>query len=85
MDLFASFEFEVSTPILAEKVVASMKSDIVNTSDFFERSSLIIKSSANKIILEITASDITAAKASINSCLHWIENSINILETFNID
>ena len=75
----------MSSEILAEKVVKSLKSDISNTSDFFDRSSLIINSKNNMIDLEITASDLTAAKASINSCLQWLENSINILEKYNIN
>ena len=85
MQLVIKFQFEVSTKIFAEKVVKSLKSDISNTSDFFDRSSLIINSKNNIIDLEITASDITAAKASINSCLQWLENSINILEKYNIN
>ena len=85
IQLVAKFQFEVSTKILAEKVVKSLKSDISNTSEFFDRSSLIINSKNNMIDLEITASDLTAAKASINSCLQWLENSINILEKYNIN
>ena len=85
IQIVSRFQFEVSSEILAEKVVKSLKSDISNTSDFFDRSSLIINSKNNIIDLEITASDITAAKASINSCLQWLENSINILEKYNIN
>ena len=85
IQIVSRFQFEVSSEILAEKVVKSLKSDISNTSDFFDRSSLIINSKNNMIDLEITASDLTAAKASINSCLQWLENSINILEKYNIN
>ena len=85
IQIVSRFQFEVSSEILAEKVVKSLKSDISNTSEFFDRSSLIINSKNNMIDLEITASDLTAAKASINSCLQWLENSINILEKYNIN
>jgi tRNA threonylcarbamoyladenosine modification (KEOPS) complex Pcc1 subunit len=84
MIVVATFSFELSDEALAEKVVKSLKSDIEKTSNFFERSNLTIKAQANKIELEIKASDLTAAKASINSCLYWIENSVNILEKYNI-
>lgn len=83
MKIQSAFEFEVSTPEIAEKVIKSLKSDILNTSDFFERSNLQITSQANKIKLKIAATDLIAAKASINSCLQWIENSIKILEKYN--
>lgn len=84
MNLSAKFEFEVSSESFAEKVVKSLKSDISSTSEFFDRSSLKIKNYQNKIELEIKALDIPAAKASINSSLLWLENSINILEKYNL-
>ena len=85
MEFIATIEFEVESQTLAEKVVLSIKSDITNTSNFFERSTLNIYCKLNKIILEIIAKDFTAAKASINSCLLWVENSIQILEKYNIE
>ena len=83
MDLVAKFQFVVSSESIAEKVVKSLQSDITNTSEFFDRSTLIIKANINTIELEIKASDIVAAKASINSCLLWLENSINIIEKYS--
>ena len=83
MNLVAKFEFEMLNDSLAEKVVKSLKSDILSTSEFFERSILKIQINHIRIELEIQASDISAAKASINSCLLWLENSINILEKYN--
>ena len=82
MKLVSSFQFEVTSPTVAEKVVRSLENDITNTSDFFDRSSLKISANLNIIELEIIASDIVAAKASINSCLLWLENSINIIEKY---
>ena len=84
MNIITKFQFEVSTDILAEKVVKSLENDISNTSEFFDRSSLKIEARSKFIELEIQASDITSAKASINSCLHWLETSVNILEKYNI-
>lgn len=83
MDLVATFQFSVSSDSIAEKVVKSLQSDISNTSQFFERSSLHIEANHSTIELEIKALDIVAAKASINSCLLWLENSINILEKYS--
>ena len=82
MKLVTKFQLEVSSSLVAEKVVKSLQSDIVNTSDFFDRSSLQISANMNTIELEIKASDIVAAKASINSCLLWLENSINLIEKY---
>lgn len=84
MNLVIKFVFELSSKIIAEKAVKSIQSDIESTSTFFERSMLKIEEKDNRIELEISASDISAAKASINSCLLWLENSINILEKYNI-
>lgn len=84
MNLVVKFVFELSNEIVAEKAVKSLQSDIESTSTFFERSMLKIEEKDNRIELEISASDIPAAKASINSCLLWLENSINILEKYNI-
>ncbi len=83
MDLVAKFEFVVSSESVAEKVVKSLQSDITNTSEFFDRSALVINANSNTINLEIKASDIVAAKASINSCLLWLENSINVIEKYS--
>lgn len=83
MDLVATFHFTVSSESIAEKVVKSLQSDISNTSEFFERSSIHIQAHHKTIELEIKALDIVAAKASINSCLQWLENSINILEKYS--
>ena len=84
MNLVVKFVFELSNEIVAEKAVKSLQSDIESTSTFFERSMLKIEEKDNRIELEISASDIPAAKASINSCLLWLENSNNILVKYNI-
>lgn len=73
----------MSSESLASKIVKSVESDILNTSDFFERSKLSISTNLNTVELQIEAQDIVAAKASINSCLLWLENSINILEKYD--
>lgn len=83
MNLITNFSFTVASESLAKKIVQSLESDILNTSEFFERSHLEIKSDSNNIELQIEAQDFVAAKASINSCLLWIENSIKILEKYN--
>ena len=83
MNLVTKFSFNVESESLANKIVQSIESDILNTSEFFERSHLVIKSNSNIIELQIEAQDFVAAKASINSCLLWLENSIKILEKYN--
>lgn len=79
IDLY--LEIETSSNF-ANKVVSSLKIDIDTTSEFFNRSSLKINAENNKIILEINSKDFISAKASINTCLKWLENSIKIIEKY---
>ena len=75
-------EIKTKNDSIAETVVKSLFIDIITTSEFFERSNINLSSVQESIFLKITSKDITAAKASINTCLKWIENSIKIIENF---
>ncbi|MHA2363130.1 MAG: KEOPS complex subunit Pcc1 [Candidatus Hodarchaeales archaeon] len=74
---------EVSTEIIAKKVIQAVITDVNSASDYFERSVIKIRNQRNLIRLNISANDIIAAKSSINSVLLWLENSIDIIEKFS--
>jgi len=82
MEINLTVKVEASTAEIASKVVKSLEIDIISALDIFERSNLSIKSNDKIIELLVKASDISAAKASINSSLQWIENSLSILEKY---
>ena len=68
---------------MAKMVVDSLLIDINTTSDYFDRSDIKLSANSNIIELRIYAKDLISAKASINTSLKWIENSINIIEMFS--
>ena len=68
---------------MAKMVVESLLIDINTTSDYFDRSDIKLSANSNIIELRIYAKDLISAKASINTSLKWIENSINIIEMFS--
>ena len=76
------FEIETKSPTIAIKVVESVSIDINSSNDVFDRSLLKLFAKDQNLILEINSKDISSAKASINTSLKWIENSINIIETY---
>ena len=77
-----NLEINVKSDMIAKNVVKSLSIDINGMSDLFERSSLVIKEYNSFICLQIQAQDLISAKASINTCLKWLENSLKIQEKF---
>ena len=84
MVLHINIKLEIATesPIIAENVVKSVSIDINSSNEVFDRSVLNLSAENEKLILEINSKDISSAKASINTSLKWIENSINIVGTY---
>ena len=83
MSITIDVEIEVSSISNAKKIVQAVEVDVKSTSNYFERSELHIKSLDKKIILNIIAKDIIAAKSSINTTLIWLENSIMVIEKYS--
>ena len=82
MNILLDLEIDTESISIAETVVKSLLIDIKTTSEFFDRSEIKISSKKERIKLVVSSTDITAAKATINTCLKWLENSINIVEKF---
>ena len=83
MSITIDVEIEVSSISNAKKIVQAVEVDVKSTSNYFERSELHIKSLDKKIMLNIIAKDIIAAKSSINTTLIWLENAIMVIEKYS--
>ena len=77
-----NIEIETKSKFIADLVVKSVVIDINTTSEYFERSNLRIESNNSIIQLKVDSTDIISARASINTCLKWVENSMKIIEYF---
>lgn len=49
----------------------------------FERSKVFISLKAQKMVVNVTAQDINAAKATISSLLRWISTTTKVVMTFS--
>ena len=75
--------YDLNRADLSKKLVEVIKPEISSASEKFSRSSIQIKSLNNKFISEITATDYTAAKASFNSLMSWINTTLEIFNTYS--
>lgn len=57
-------------------IISSLKPEL--ESGVSERSRVILKSSDKGLVVEVSADDVTALRAAVNSYLYWIQSIIDI-------
>ncbi len=57
-------------------IISSLKPEL--ESGVSERSRVILKSSDKGVVVEVSADDVTALRAAVNSYLYWIQSIIDI-------
>ena len=84
MKINISLEIPMVSKKMAENIILSLNHDISMTSDHFERSNIDLSSKGNIIYLNVEANDLIAAKATINSSISWLDNSLKIFKKYSI-
>lgn len=75
------FSIRYNTEDQARIIFASLLPEIQDQR--FERSKVFISLKAQKMVVNVTAQDINAAKATISSLLRWISTTTKVVMTFS--
>jgi len=59
-------------------IIKALKPEL--ESGISDRSKVIIKTSEEGLIIDVSAADITALRAAVNSYLYWIQGIIDIIQ-----
>lgn len=79
LDIYFSIQYD--TKDQAQIIFASLLPEIQEQR--FERSKATVKLNGQKIVINVTAQDINAAKATISSILRWISTTTKAVMTLS--
>ena len=75
-------ECNLNDKYLVKQLIQALEPEISSSSEKFSRSTIQIGIKNDIFFAEIEAADITAAKASFNSLINWINSSLAIFQNF---